>query len=212
MATKTAIQESTLTQLARKRSAQDMAFLGVKSYKWFQDNVRSLKNPRKLATEIIVEPGRGGRIQEGGLYHFMYDPKHKDTLPYYDNFPLIIMLGKYNDGFLGLNLHYLPIQVRAAFMDKLTDYALWTPEGEPRRLRVTYDILTATSRYADFKPCLKRYLSNHIRSKIIVIKPPEWETALFLPTAQWQGASMNEVYANYSKQMASSMIKYPRKK
>jgi hypothetical protein len=210
MATKTTVQESTLTKLARERSAQDMAFLGDKSYKWFQNKVRNLRNPTARVKEIIAEPGRNGRILEGGLYHFMYDPKHKDTLPYYDNFPLIIMLGKYNDGFLGLNLHYLPIQVRAAFMDKLTDYALWTPQGEPRRLRVTYDILVATSRYAEFKFCIKRYLSNHIRSKIIVIQPPEWETALFLPTAQWQGASMTEVYTDYKKQMGSPNS--PRKK
>ena len=50
---------------------------------------------------------------------YFYDPKHKETLPYYDRFPLIIMVGPAPRGFIGLNLHYLPLATRAKFLDAL---------------------------------------------------------------------------------------------
>ena len=54
---------------------------------------------------------------QGNMYMFFYDPKYKETLPYYDGFPLIIMLGPAKGGFMGLNLHYLPPAVRARLLD-----------------------------------------------------------------------------------------------
>jgi hypothetical protein len=55
----------------------------------------------------------------GKMYTFFYDPKHKETLPYYDLFPLIFVVGPAAGGFLGINLHYLPPVLRAKLMDSL---------------------------------------------------------------------------------------------
>ena len=49
---------------------------------------------------------------------FFYDPKFKKTLPYYDTFPLVLPLETYNDGFLGINMHYLPIPLRVNLLDQ----------------------------------------------------------------------------------------------
>jgi hypothetical protein len=107
---------------------------------------------------------------------------------------LVLALEKYGDGFLGLNLHYLPIKYRVAFLDKLLDYAVWNDENEIKRLRVTYDILQASRRFKEFKPCIKRYLHGHIKSKILTVQPEEWETAVFLPTHLFKGAKPTEVW------------------
>lgn len=40
------------------------------------------------------------RVGSGQMYMFYYDPKHKKTLPYYDRFPLIIMVGPAEGGFM----------------------------------------------------------------------------------------------------------------
>ena len=40
-------------------------------------------------------------------YYFEYDPKFKDQLGEWDEFPLIKVLEKKNDIYLGANLHYL---------------------------------------------------------------------------------------------------------
>ena len=55
----------------------------------------------------------------GDMVMYTYNPKLKDVLPYYDAFPLTIVVGPAKDGFYGINLHYLPPKVRAIFLDKL---------------------------------------------------------------------------------------------
>lgn len=191
---------STLTQLAQQATALEQEFLTRRSFAWFQKNIAELKSPIKLAREIASEKTRAvGRFAMGGLYHFVYDPKTKADLPYYDIFPLVIPLQRDGEGFIGLNLHYLPPKWRAAFMDKLMPYAVLNAEDEPKRIRITYDILSATRNLKEFRPCIKHYLNNHVKSKILTIKPNEWETALFLPTAVFKGAPVSRVYAESIK-------------
>lgn len=186
---------TTLTQLALQKTALDQEFLSRQSVAWFQSKMKELKSPIELAREIVNDKTRKrGKFAMGGLYHFFYDPLTKNDLPYYDTFPLVIPLQPMPDGFLGLNLHYLPIRYRAAFMDKLMNFALLNQDDDPRRLRVSYDILNASRAYREFKPCIKHYLKTQIKSRIVEIQPNEWETALFLPTAIFKGATSDKIY------------------
>jgi hypothetical protein len=45
-----------------------------------------------------------------------------------------------------------------------------------------------------FKPCVKHYLSKHVRSRFARIPAPEWEIATFLPTADWQKSTQTKVW------------------
>jgi hypothetical protein len=81
-----------------------------------------------------------------------------------------------------------------AFLNKLLQYAVLNKEDEVQRLRVTYDILTASRRFREFRPCLKKYLYNHMRSKLLTIQPNEWEVASFLPIQQFKGARIDKVW------------------
>jgi hypothetical protein len=192
---------STLTQIAAQKTALDQQFLSRASITWLQKRMASLKSPTKLAREIVSEKNRNGTFEVGGLYHFFYDPLTKNKLPYYDTFPLIIPLRIDKDGFLALNLHYLPPMYRATFLDKLMPLALKNERNDPVKLRVTYDILKITQSVKEFKPCLKKYLESQIRSKIVPVEPNEWEVALFLPTAIFKGATEKKVYAESLKEI-----------
>jgi len=186
---------STLTQIAKQKTALEQDFLSRKSVAWLQEKVKKLKSPMALAKEIAKEKSRqGGVFQMGGLYHFFYDPLTKRDLPYYDIFPLVIPVKRKDDGFLGINLHYLPPRYRAIFLDKLMGLAVLNTNNEPQRLQITYEILEATQRYKEFRPCLKHYLSTQIKSKILTVQPEEWETALFLPTANFMKAPISQVH------------------
>jgi hypothetical protein len=186
---------SKLTDLTNQRSQFEYQRYSVESYKWFVSKVNNLRNPATLANQIKQETGRNTqKFLIGGLYCYYYSAKHDDRLPYWDAFPLVIPLQRYNDGFLGLNLHYLPPRIRAGFMDKLLDRAVVNENDDPVKIRISYDILDATKRYKEFRPCLKRYLYSHIASKILKVQPNEWETAVFLPTQQFQKARNNEVW------------------
>jgi len=79
-------------------------------------------------------------------------------------------------------------------MDKLLDYGRFNEDGDPVRLRITYDILSATRRFKEFRPCIKRYLTSHIKSRILAVQPDEWETAVFLPVHQFKKAKPDKVW------------------
>lgn len=185
---------STLTKLALQRTELEQQFLSRKSVTWLQSKTDNLRTPTKLANEISKERFRANsQFKMGGLYHFFYDPTTKERLPYWDTFPLVIPLHTVEDGFIGLNMHYLPVRYRAAFMDKLMEFALTDSRDNPQRLRVTYDILKVSSNLREMKACIKRYKEVGIKSKILSIQPHEWETALFLPTAIFN-APLSTVY------------------
>jgi hypothetical protein len=196
---------SKLTQITQQKTTAQLQSLSRESHTWLMKKIAELRNVAQIPRGIGVENFRKNkRFILGGLYHFYYDPKGKDDLPYYDRFPLVLALEKYPDGFLGLNLHYLPIKYRVAFLDKLMDYAILNDENEPKRIRITYDILNASKRFKAFRPCIKRYLNSHIKSKIITVQPDEWEVAIFLPTQLFKGAKPAEVWKESIQEIRNS--------
>jgi len=186
---------SKLTQLAKERTAAQLQIMSRDSLKWLTKKISELKNPSGIASIINNEAFRKtNRFVVGGLYYFYYDPKTKKDLPYYDRFPLVLVLERYKDGFLGLNLHYLPVKYRIALLDKLMDFAILDENNDIMRMRVSYDILNASKRYKEFRPCLKKYLYNHVQSKILAVQPNEWDIAVYLPIQQFKKATVNEVW------------------
>ena len=196
---------SKLTLLAQQRSSAQIEMMSKESFRWLATKIQTLKGISNIPAGIGREDFRhNNRFVLGGMYYFYYDPKGKDDLPYYDKFPLVLALEKYSDGFLGLNLHYLPIKYRVAFLGKLMDYAVYNRENEIKRVRVTYDILSASKRFKEFRPCIKRYLNSHVRSKILTVQPNEWDVATFLPVQQFKKATSKEVWEDSVQQIRNS--------
>ena len=194
---------SKLTELTQQKSSAQMEMMSRESVRWLNRKISQLRNPAAIRRDISREKERHRNATQlgyntkfllGGLYFFYYNPKTKNDLPYYDIFPLVIPLEKYTDGFLGLNLHYLPTKTRAHFLDLLTDFGSYNAQDELKRVRVSYEILNQTRRYREFAPCLKRYLYSNIKSRIATVMPGEWETAIFLPVEQFQKARQTAVY------------------
>lgn len=122
----------------------------------------------------------------GKMYFYTYDPKYKDILPFYDMFPLVIPIHHYKDGFLGLNLHYLPPNQRAALLMSLFNLLNNNKFDDTTAFNVTYGLLkNATVTYAGYQNCIKRYLYGHIRSPIQEIYATEWENVVLLPWQRW---------------------------
>jgi hypothetical protein len=147
---------------------------------WFIGKARSASGYRK---NIVNSDTRGRDATViGRMYFFYYDPKLKKTLPVYDRFPLVFPIEMYGDGFLGLNLHYLNVAERAALIHRLSEYKSNNKMNSNTRLRLTYDLLANTKKLATLsKPCIKRYLFDHVRSKFIEIEANEWDKAINLP-------------------------------
>jgi hypothetical protein len=127
-----------------------------------------------------TERARGSTVI-GKMFFFEYDPKHKATLPIYDRFPLVFPIERYSDGFLGLNLHYLGVNERIAILNKLKQFATAKNLTEKSRLRLSYDLLVRTKNISALAPCIKRYLSGHVRSDFTEINALEWDKVVQLP-------------------------------
>ena len=122
----------------------------------------------------------------GKMYFFTYDAKHKDKLPIWDKYPLVFPIERYNDGFLGLNVHYLGLREREALLDRLIQFSAAKNLTERTRLRLTYDLIAGTKRLNSLaRPCVKRYLFSQVRSKFVEIPATEWDRVVQLPIALW---------------------------
>ena len=135
----------------------------------------------------------------GRMYFYYYDPKTKDSLPYYDRFPLVIPIERYSDGFLGLNLHYIHPRQRIILLDKLSKTATNKNFDDKTKLRISYEYLKSASSAFEAMPCIKRYLFSQINSRFIEITADEWDIAALLPTETIVGASESKVYADSRK-------------
>ena len=200
--------ESRLTLLEKEKSAAELQTFSRESMKWLTAKIAELRGlqVRNIPPNIRAEKNRYvRRFLLGGLYFFYYNPKLKNELPYYDTFPLVLVLERYPDGFLGLNLHYLPIKFRVALMKKMLSYgAVHTEDDEIRKIRMTYDILASSRRFREFRPCLKRYLTNHVKSRILAVQPNEWDIATYLPVQQFKKAKPLKVWQDSINEIRKS--------
>ena len=166
---------------------KDMKLSGVnprtsEARSWLASQIAKMKIPTNRSNLLGDASRISARAFIGKMYFFKYDAKHKDTLPQWDRYPLVIPMDITDDGFLGLNLHYLDPYSRLALLDRLHDFINNDKYDDSTVFRLSYDLLSKSRRYRMIEPCIKRYLLDHIRSPLIYIEPDNWETAVFLPT------------------------------
>lgn len=168
------------------------------SIEWYRKKIGSLTN-KPSSQELIQKGNQKTMIIPGNLYFYFYDPKLKDDikkLPYYDKFPLVVVLKRDRTGFLGLNLHYLPPRMRGIFLGQLYDYRSNSKLNESTRLSLTYDMLKSVAELKMFKPCIKKYLYNHVQTNFARVNSSDWITAVFLPVAKFVRAVNSKVWSD----------------
>lgn len=166
---------------------------------WFRNKAQKVGRTRVQPEDLLRENKKVDKVDVGHMYHFKYDPKGKKTLPYYDTFPLIFMVGAAEGGFYGINLHYLPPKLRAKLMDELYSLASNNRYDEKTKLMISYNLLKSASKMKYFKPTFKHYLADHVKSKFIKVDSAEWDIALFLPTSRFKHATTQKVYSDSRK-------------
>jgi hypothetical protein len=130
----------------------------------------------------------------GSMHMFKYRPKHKATLPYYDEYPVVILVGKAEGGFLGLNLHYLPPVLRSRFLQFMYEKTNNNKFDETTRFTAMWKRINkgATRRY--LAPMIKHYLTSNIPGYIAQVQSNEWEIASYLPFQRFRKANQNKVW------------------
>ena len=160
---------------------------------WLKSKVPSLRPTRG---ELMRDRERfRNKSIIGRMYFYYYDPKTKDSLPYYDRFPLVIPIERYSDGFLGLNLHYIHPKRRIILLDKLSTILNNDNYDESTRFKISYDFLKRASRIYEATPCIKRYLSSQVQSRFLEITAEEWDIAAMLPVESFAKATARKVWS-----------------
>jgi hypothetical protein len=168
------------------------------SREWFRDqafNVRSMSVPGFQKDTTPFQNIENLSINSiGKMYCFTYDPKWKETLPYYDVFPLIFPFSLQGDRMTGMNMHYLPPGARARLMDALYTTLNNKKYDKTTQLKISYQILSGTSQFKMFKPTIHTYLFSHVMSPFMYITPNAWDYTLLLPLARFKKRSADVVW------------------
>ena len=167
------------------------------SQAWFEQEARLIKSQGRVQAYYLMRTGASQNrpvVTPGEMYMFYYDAKHKDTLPYWDRFPLVFPFSKVKDGFLGLNLHYLPYHLRAKLLDALMYFRSDKRLDEKSKLEFSWKTIGAAAKYSPAKACVKHYLDAHVKSQFKKVDGNNWATAILLPVSQFQGAREQQVW------------------
>ena len=119
---------------------------------------------KPLAAKRVLVKNVKARTAYGRVYSFIYNAKHKDTLPYYDRYPFVLVLSnnRKKRQFTGLNLHYIDPAMRDNLLHAIQH--LYMGGGMDRYM--TKDFFDDISRWARrlAKPCLHTYLIDKVRN------------------------------------------------
>lgn len=177
----------------KKKLKNDGAAVNNKSAKWFKETIKQGVKSKKVQVPV-----------QGKIYTYVYDAKNKDTLPYWDKFPLIIYLGAAtakngNQLMYGLNLHYIPPKARQSFLEELLKRYASTGRITPKmKLKIDWSKVKGM-KGSDLM--IKAYLPGHIKGPLIEIDPKDWSNIVLMPTQQFvsQGKrfASSKVWSNY---------------
>ena len=103
---------------------------------------------------------------------------------------------RYSDGFLGLNLHYLPINLRVRLLDRLVDLTNNNKFDSTTRVNADY---AGLKNLRLIRPTIKRYLNGRVKSQFRRIDADEFTIATLLPVARFKKASVGSVWADSRK-------------
>ena len=133
---------------------------GPKSYDWYKKKVSAMT--RQPGARSLINQGKATVAPKYGIMNlFGYDPKFKETLPYYDRFPLIFPIDFAKGGFYGINFHYLPPGARVNFLRQLSRFA--SDKNFDRKTR--YNIGELSGRY--YKKTIKHYLYSQVKTSFL---------------------------------------------
>jgi hypothetical protein len=161
---------------------------------WFLDKMDEITNLDVDRNAMKAKQKVASKFFIGKMYMFWYKPKLRIQLPYYDRFPLVILLDITKEGFLGLNLHYLPIDLRQKLYYTLLPRATTTEFGAVTRLKIDYKYLLGKTALRAYKPCVKQYLFKQVTGRMAFVPANEWEVAVHMPTAYFKKATESKVH------------------
>jgi hypothetical protein len=182
-----------------------LKYAAVMSKNWFSQQARGLKKLGITGNRMLKDNDDlnwDRKIIPGRLYLYKYDAKHKATLPYWDQFPLVFPFSTSKDGkgFYGLNMHYLPYEYRIKILNQLITIDL-SKNTDKKKLLLSWDLISNAAKLKPLQACVHMYLYNHLHSGLKQIYPKDFATAMLLPVENFIGASTTAVWKDSQRRI-----------
>lgn len=181
----------------RKQIFADPKSQMKQSWQWFDQNVR--KPAVGMSTQKFLgdnQAHQSKKIMPGQMIAYGYDPKTKDTLPYYDTFPLCLPFSTDGKRFTAINLHYLAPRYRMILLDKLFNIKENSSLNDNKKINISWGIIKGFSDLPQTKHCAKQYLFGNIKSNFIIVPPSDWKFVIHLPIERFKKATNDMVWAD----------------
>ena len=174
---------------------------------------KDTKQSNQMRIKLYKADEYDSRIpRPGELVFFSYsDPVHKKTLPYYDIWPMVFVIGYYtskegNKLMYGLNMHYLPPAMREFMFTKLLDIktgAKFKKYKPDQKLKISWQIVKALSE-SHARAMVHTYRLDHVTGIFRVIPATAWNVVTFLPTAKFMKMKQQDVWRDVMKKSVKS--------
>lgn len=172
-------------KILQEASGVNLKQMQLASTGWFKEQLKQIHKNRFNKYQFIAQGQqyKTKRMEIGKMYMFEYFPKHVNSLPVWDRYPLIIPFNTAPQGFVGINFHYLPHKIRAWLLNQL----LRNSNDRTNKLYITWELLSKFSRANVGEYATHRYLLSHVTSPFRLIPIEDYSKAILLPMASWYG-------------------------
>jgi len=171
------------------------ANVGKDNWNWFRNTINQnikASERNQIRDMVASDPVRKrSRLFVGQLYCFFYNqPEYRTSLPFYDTFPLVLMLSREKDTFFGINFHYIPPKRRLQMFLLLQKYR------QGNRILLPYGTMKRVAKWKIFKSCFRRYKTSLITGNLINIPADDWPIAINLPVERFKKSSKSAIWDN----------------
>lgn len=174
-----------LQKYFKKIGDYELKQLARKGVGWFLGKISELRKVVVKPRKFIISEDVTKKLTIGRVYLFQYKPKYKDTLPVWDEFPLVLPFQATPTGFIGINLHYLPYSMRALLLYNLTK--INPTATEKKKMSVSWEILSNMAKVDVGQYATHQYLLSHIASPVRVIRVEDYAKMIMLPVHKFHG-------------------------
>lgn len=182
----------------KNATEQEKESLKSQSMSWLNLKIKALKQNEEDLSKILNKYKK--TFFTGGMFFYVYDAKTKRDLEYWDKFPLILLLERNGNEFLGLNLHYLDYDTRLKTISNILKTTSYSKSDDMLISSMSYNTIKTSPIYKDLKQfCVKKYLTNQIKSRILPVESHEWIFAAMLPVADFQKQTNTNVWKKSRK-------------
>ena len=177
---------------------------------WFDETLEDKES-------TYIEDFSQGELTWGKMYHFDYDPVTREKLSYFDNSPMVISLGKHENGKteLCVNLNYFPKAVRYWMVGRIFSVYqgdivnaskgnMWRRAFEQEQVQIDYEMLKKWLWKYGLDFGVRQYYMNKT-SNLAVICYEDWIRAVMIDWNNFDNVQENQLkgmYDDYLKRVA----------